>query len=650
MTYKKNKIITLLFLFSIVIFVASSLQADTFDFSSSNSTNNTGLPRYNEKSIGARIPTWTINDSWVYEASIYSNNDNGIFNINSDALTFSIENTTSMTHQNESIDVYTINISGEIYGTFENSTISGDITGEINGKAIVRQADLSLLHLNVTSSGILEWLFFDFDFEMNSVSTYYPSFEYYDFPIVKNETWNSTSTVHQNSSIFVETIIDNETESTEQIEGIVTCDKIENISVSAGMFSTYHVISQQPNSTIESWFNSTVKNMVRFHLNQSNETSTTIIHLNLSSSILQSQQLQILADITPSVSNIGKTVNLSGSVSSEDEPIVYTDVNIKIPYTNEEYTTLTDEYGDFHLTLTTPLLLDPTHTTYDIGSDGILITAADDENNNATKVVTLTVTGLALTDIKATPQIQSQFNPVNIACKAFSMEPIDEIKVNISGPDGFTTQNVSMIHHADEIYCFSQNYSITGEYHFFIWLKDENGNFTVSPINTFLIISEDQVLDINQSIFNRGFPIRYAIDGDWAGAQNFTPTVNTLTKAEIYLRKFGSPAFNLTVELRTQNPQGPIIDSLVFTPDDVSSSWNWLELDFSDVTVVPGTDYFIVCPPAPSGVTTSFGYEWGYAFGNQYDNGSFWFTRDGGGLWRDLPMMYEFVFRTYGYS
>jgi hypothetical protein len=36
--------------------------------------------------------------------------------------------------------------------------------------------------------------------------------------------------------------------------------------------------------------------------------------------------------------------------------------------------------------------------------------------------------------------------------------------------------------------------------------------------------------------------------------------------------------------------------------------------------------------------------------GNQYDQGSFWFTRDGGGLWRDLATMYEFTFKTCGYE
>jgi len=38
------------------------------------------------------------------------------------------------------------------------------------------------------------------------------------------------------------------------------------------------------------------------------------------------------------------------------------------------------------------------------------------------------------------------------------------------------------------------------------------------------------------------------------------------------------------------------------------------------------------------------------AIGDQYAEGAFWFTRDGGALWRDLPTMYEFAFRTYGFD
>jgi len=155
---------------------------------------------------------------------------------------------------------------------------------------------------------------------------------------------------------------------------------------------------------------------------------------------------------------------------------------------------------------------------------------------------------------------------------------------------------------------------------------------------------------VNQSVNDRGFPVRHALDGDWAAAQNFSMPVSTLTRVELYLRKFGTPEFDLTVEIREGSPTGTLLDTKVFTPSLVPGSWIWFSVDFIDTEVTSSGDYFIVCPPAPSGVTTSFGYEWGYAFGNQYDDGAFWFTRDGGALWRDLPTMYEFVFRTYGYT
>jgi hypothetical protein len=157
------------------------------------------------------------------------------------------------------------------------------------------------------------------------------------------------------------------------------------------------------------------------------------------------------------------------------------------------------------------------------------------------------------------------------------------------------------------------------------------------------------LLDINQSIYDRGFPIRHAIDGDWAAAQSFIPRVDLMTRVELSLRKFGTPEFNFTVELREDHPQGSLLDTKVFTPSEIPSSWEWFNIDFNDITITLDTEYFIVCPPAPSGISTSFGYEWRYAFGNQYDDGAFWFTRDSGGLWRDLPTMYEFTFRTYGY-
>jgi hypothetical protein len=157
-----------------------------------------------------------------------------------------------------------------------------------------------------------------------------------------------------------------------------------------------------------------------------------------------------------------------------------------------------------------------------------------------------------------------------------------------------------------------------------------------------------EVLDIEQDIYSRGFPIRYAADGSWGGAQSFIPTVSILTRTEVYLRKFGTPSFDLKVEIREDSPEGPLVDTIIFTSDEVSSSWTWLNINMVDTAVTPDTSYFIVLTPPTTNPGNSFGYEWGYAFGNKYDNGAFWFTRDGGGLWRDLPDNYEFTFRTYG--
>jgi len=174
-----------------------------------------------------------------------------------------------------------------------------------------------------------------------------------------------------------------------------------------------------------------------------------------------------------------------------------------------------------------------------------------------------------------------------------------------------------------------------------------NGGDGMLHVSVYIIDANERI-DVEQTQSNRGFPVRHALDGDWAAAQNFTPTVDTITRSEIYLRKFGSPQFDLVLELRKGSVEGELLDVLSFEPNQITSTWDWVLLDFNDMPVDVGMDYFIVIQPAPSGVTTSFGYEWGYAFGDQYPDGSFWFTRDGGALWRDLPSMYEFTFRTYG--
>ena len=122
-----------------------------------------------------------------------------------------------------------------------------------------------------------------------------------------------------------------------------------------------------------------------------------------------------------------------------------------------------------------------------------------------------------------------------------------------------------------------------------------------------------------------------------------------VSNVKLLLRKFGNPEFNFTVELREDSPEGNLLDWQIFTPAEVPSNWDWFTIDFTDYYFADGVDVFVVVPPAPSGVTTSFGYEWSYTFGDQYGDGAFWFTRDGGALWRDLPTVYDYTFCVFGY-
>jgi parallel beta-helix repeat protein len=93
-----------------------------------------------------------------------------------------------------------------------------------------------------------------------------------------------------------------------------------------------------------------------------------------------------------------------------------------------------------------------------------------------------------ITDVKATPIIQGTSAPVNITCNVIDIQ-VDTVKVNISGPEGFTLEATM---NEGNYYYYEDTYTILGTYYYYIWANDTSGNIAVSDTYSFVIIEFDK--------------------------------------------------------------------------------------------------------------------------------------------------------------
>lgn len=279
------------------------------------------------------------------------------------------------------------------------------------------------------------------------------------------------------------------------------------------------------------------------------------------------------------------------------------------------------------------------------GIDTFTYQAFDGQSYSNLTTVTILVNSVNDAPVAVNDNVQTVVNlsiDINVISNDFDVDGLLNLSsVTITS----MVSNGSLTNNGDGTISYTPNAGFVGVDEFNYTVMDNQGLISNEAVVTITVVPD--VIDVNQSVFDRGFPIRMAVDGSWAGAQSFMPTMQNLSRAELYVRSFGNPTFNLSVELRENSVNGTLLDTVTFTPSEISNTWSWVTVDFADTSLNVGNTYFIVIPSAPTDVTNSFGYEWGYAFDNQYDDGSFWFTRDGGNLWRDLPSSYEFSFQTF---
>jgi hypothetical protein len=165
-----------------------------------------------------------------------------------------------------------------------------------------------------------------------------------------------------------------------------------------------------------------------------------------------------------------------------------------------------------------------------------------------------------------------------------------------------------------------------------------SGTFTVSVT----VIEQTETLDQQQTQYNNNFALYTT---RWGG-QSFKPTASTLTRVELYMRKAGSPPADVVLSIRS-SISGPDLVSLSKSASQIPTTNNWVEFDFTDLAVTPGSTYYLVLRTA-SGTSTNC-YYWGYGTGSPYANGVLYYSATGGSSWTSYATN-DFCFKTYGIS
>ena len=132
------------------------------------------------------------------------------------------------------------------------------------------------------------------------------------------------------------------------------------------------------------------------------------------------------------------------------------------------------------------------------------------------------------------------------------------------------------------------------------------------------------------------FPSKYA--------QSFTPTMSLLTKIQLELCRSTGATGN--VELKVWDsityPANLIVEKTI-SVSSLSTSWEWIEFDFSDVSVISGNQYYIFVGLSETQVDPNF-VGWKSDGGDSYPGGTGYFC-DGMNTYQ---IGYDLAFKTYG--
>jgi len=318
------------------------------------------------------IPTWYEGDEWTYTADpVYFSGETGSFSGVIQNFKNKVLGVIEILHDDKEYDVYEIEITGDISGEFSYEALSGDIVGEISGISYIRVSDLAEVKTEISSTGVATILFIDRDYQMGHSSYFFPPLEVYDFPLNVGEQWQ-ISTLSESSGWFIlEDLMDENYSESNLLYETVQCIGKETIIVPAGSFESYN-INYVTNSL---WYSPDVGNMVKSVIDETTENSTYSAVISLESFSRNNQPLNLTEVIDPQEAFIYSLVIISGQAieSETGSPINKGNIFIEIPAIDDGWNTITDELGNYMISIDVPLIFDDTPSINEFGSVGVIV-------------------------------------------------------------------------------------------------------------------------------------------------------------------------------------------------------------------------------------------------------------------------------------
>jgi len=186
-------------------------------------------------------------------------------------------------------------------------------------------------------------------------------------------------------------------------------------------------------------------------------------------------------------------------------------------------------------------------------------------------------------------------------------------------------------------------------------VSEQRGTANTDEINTRNITMKSTPFDEVDQFQMIDYNEQYHIDTSQSAAQSFIPTLNVLTRTQLFMFEWNPVDYELLVSIR-KDLHGDDLTKITLIPEGWLMEKTWIEFDFDDIAVTPGETYYIVCiglggDMGGPGTMDNWCYGWGLCKdGRSYPNGCSYLKSGSSDRWVKDAKDYDCCFVTRGYN